>query len=104
MAWLVPSREFAALVPSPNGRGRRVFKASMKSDTSDRWWRWRLEPAKLATQVLARLAELDANATGAVNTSILGCGLGRISRALVDSVSARVTSCDIWAGQRPIVR
>jgi hypothetical protein len=62
LAWLVPSREFAALVPSPNVRGRRVFNASMKSDTADRWRRWRLEPSELAPHVLARLAELDARA------------------------------------------
>ena len=59
----MPGREFAALVPSPNGRGRRVFDASMKPETADRWRRWRLEPTELAPRVLARLTELDARAT-----------------------------------------
>lgn len=59
LAWLVPSVEFAALVPAANGRGRRVFAASMKPETTDRWRRWRLDPAELAPRVLGRLAELD---------------------------------------------
>jgi hypothetical protein len=36
VARLGPSREFAALVPSPNGRGRRVFNASMRPETADK--------------------------------------------------------------------
>lgn len=63
VAWLVPSAEFDALVPTQNGRGRRVFAASMKPETADRWRRWRLEPAELAPRVLDRLAGLDGAST-----------------------------------------
>jgi hypothetical protein len=59
VAWLVPSVEFAKLVSKPNHRGRRVFVASMKPDSADRWRPWRLSAAELAPRVLARLAELD---------------------------------------------
>jgi hypothetical protein len=58
-AWLVPSPEFAALVPTPNGQGRRVFVASAKIDTADRWRRYRLTATQLPSRVLDRLAELD---------------------------------------------
>lgn len=44
VAWLVPGPEFAALVPAPNGRGCRVFAASLKPEAADRWrpGGWRL--------------------------------------------------------------
>ncbi|GAA1083755.1 hypothetical protein [Pseudonocardia alni] len=58
-AWLVPSGEFARLVPTPNGKGRRVFSASAKPDTADRWRGFRLTPADLAGRLLDRLAQLD---------------------------------------------
>jgi hypothetical protein len=61
-AWLVPSPEFAELVPTPNGKGRRVFAASAKPDAADRWRRYKVAAAELPTCVLARLAELDAAA------------------------------------------
>lgn len=60
MSWLVPSGEFAELVPHPNVQGRRVFAASMKPGTADRWRRYRLSAAELPSRVLNRLAELEA--------------------------------------------
>lgn len=59
-AWLVPSIDFAELVPVPNGLGRRVFSASSKPDSRDRWRRWRLAPVELAPRLLHRVADLDA--------------------------------------------
>jgi hypothetical protein len=61
-AWLVPSPTFAELVPTPNGKGRRVFSASSKRDAADRWRRYRVAAAELPVRVLARLAELDTAA------------------------------------------
>lgn len=63
-AWLVPSLAFAELVPTPNGRGRRVFAASSKPGTADRWSEFRLTAAELAPRVLDRLAELDTATRG----------------------------------------
>lgn len=59
MAWLVPSVEFDVLVQEPNSRGRRVFSASTRPESIDRWQRWRLTPAELAPRILDRLVELD---------------------------------------------
>jgi hypothetical protein len=54
-AWPVPSPNFAALVPTPNGRGRRVFAASAKTDTADRWRRCRLTATQLPSSPSASL-------------------------------------------------
>jgi hypothetical protein len=61
-AWLVPSPRFAELVPTPNGKGRRVFSASSKPDAADRWHWYRVAAAELPVRVLTRLAALDATA------------------------------------------
>jgi hypothetical protein len=45
MAWLVPSTDFAELV-APGARGRRVFVASSKPDSADRWRRYRMHGAR----------------------------------------------------------
>ncbi|MER7562135.1 hypothetical protein ACGFWE_08780 [Streptomyces sp. NPDC048523] len=58
-AWLVPSLEFAEMVPEPNSKGRFRFSASMKPASMDRWTPFRLEAAELPRRILARLAELE---------------------------------------------
>jgi hypothetical protein len=57
-AWLIPSEDFAARAGTPTSRGRLRFYASMKAGSRDKWRDYRLEPAKLAPRVLARLDEL----------------------------------------------
>ena len=54
-AWLVPSEDFDKMAGKPSARGRLRFYASMKAASRDRWRAYRLEPAELAPQVLARL-------------------------------------------------
>jgi hypothetical protein len=57
-AWLVPSEDFAAIAGNQNSRGRLRFYASMKAASRDRWRYYRLQPAELAPQMLARLTEI----------------------------------------------
>ena len=61
-AWLVPSPEFAELVSTPNGKGRRVFSASSKPESADQWRRYRVDAVELPVRVLDRLAQLDVAA------------------------------------------
>jgi hypothetical protein len=59
-AWLVPSKEYASTLISPNNRGRYRFSASMKDDSNDRWRPYRLEAHELPSAILGRLDQLQA--------------------------------------------
>jgi hypothetical protein len=59
-AWLIPSGQFAAVLSTPDTRGRFRFVASMKEAAQDRWVQHRFEAEQLAPAILARLNELEA--------------------------------------------
>jgi hypothetical protein len=54
--WLVPSKRFGRR--RVNGRGRRVFSASMKEESEDQWSKYRVERADLANEILCVIKEL----------------------------------------------
>ncbi|MDX6589778.1 MAG: hypothetical protein QOI84_1052 [Solirubrobacterales bacterium] len=54
--WLVPSKRFARR--HVNGRGRRVFSASMKEESKDQWSKYRVERADLADEILSVIKKL----------------------------------------------
>lgn len=57
-SWLVPSPVFAEQT-TVNGRGRRVFAASMAPDSSDKWSRFSIPEGELAAVVVRRLGMAD---------------------------------------------
>lgn len=59
-AWLVPSTTYAEAAGTPDKAGRYRFRASMKSQTNDRWRPYRLEAHELPPAVLSRLDHLQA--------------------------------------------
>lgn len=56
-AWFVPSKAFARM-SKVTSRKRRVFVASMKPDSKNRWKRYRFERGELPDQILAVIDQL----------------------------------------------
>ncbi|WP_150240958.1 hypothetical protein [Nocardiopsis quinghaiensis] len=59
IAWLIPSKEFAAMEPPLDSHRRFRFSASMKTGSRDQWVRFRLSPDQLADRILQRLGQLE---------------------------------------------
>lgn len=57
-SWMVSSPAFEANT-TVNGRGRRVFSASMSAESADKWSQYRLAEGELAPRVVQRLESSD---------------------------------------------